>query len=322
MPAAPSVAIDRAATGPLAAPPTDAVVRLRPASDVDASPHAAPAIPPLPDPTADAAAEARSTDARTLRRRLRGDLDAIVLKALAKNPRERYASLDQLVDDLLRVRAGQRVRSGTRRPWWRPVLSRQNFARVPESWHIDAASRAAAERRRRTRVGVALSILFILALGSFALWSATRPPPPWLAGPIAVMPAVVSNPVLAHLSEETVRLMAQQLDGQAGVRVVDPELLLERWRRELGDGDTIPLDRALVIARDVGATTVLRPEFSSGSGLTRLVARLYRLDGRLVVSPGAADTSGVERSLVQRVSAALIETIGTPASRTPSGDER
>jgi serine/threonine-protein kinase len=54
-------------------------------------------------PGADAAAAARrSIRAEKLRRALRGDLDTVVLKALKKNPSERYASVTALADDLRR----------------------------------------------------------------------------------------------------------------------------------------------------------------------------------------------------------------------------
>ena len=44
----------------------------------------------------------RDGDSRTLRRRLVGDVDAIVLKALAKEPRRRYTSVEQLAADVQR----------------------------------------------------------------------------------------------------------------------------------------------------------------------------------------------------------------------------
>ncbi|MEM9597659.1 MAG: serine/threonine-protein kinase, partial [Acidobacteriota bacterium] len=50
-------------------------------------------------------------EAGTLRRRLRGDLDAIVLKALAKETEHRYATAEQLADDIRRVFARQPVRA-------------------------------------------------------------------------------------------------------------------------------------------------------------------------------------------------------------------
>jgi serine/threonine protein kinase/Flp pilus assembly protein TadD len=50
----------------------------------------------------DALAVARGTSANRLSRRLRGDLDAIILKALEKGPERRYATADQLGTDVRR----------------------------------------------------------------------------------------------------------------------------------------------------------------------------------------------------------------------------
>ena len=49
---------------------------------------------------------APTVDVDLLRRQLAGDLDNILLKALSKEPRRRYASVDQFAEDLRRHRAG------------------------------------------------------------------------------------------------------------------------------------------------------------------------------------------------------------------------
>jgi serine/threonine-protein kinase len=55
------------------------------------------------------AAALRGTSAKTLVRELRGDLDNIVLKALRKDPTDRYASVEQFARDIARFTAGQTV---------------------------------------------------------------------------------------------------------------------------------------------------------------------------------------------------------------------
>ena len=57
------------------------------------------------------ASAARNTTPETLRRQLHGDLDAIVLKALAKEPAERYQSADALADDLRRYLNHEAIRA-------------------------------------------------------------------------------------------------------------------------------------------------------------------------------------------------------------------
>jgi serine/threonine protein kinase/Flp pilus assembly protein TadD len=52
--------------------------------------------------TPESVSRVRDGEERTLRRRLSGDLDTIVLKAMQKDPQRRYASVDQLSNDLER----------------------------------------------------------------------------------------------------------------------------------------------------------------------------------------------------------------------------
>ena len=56
--------------------------------------------------------------ARTLRRRLRGDLDNIVLKAIAVEPERRYASAGALAEDIERVLDGRPVRAHPPSRWY------------------------------------------------------------------------------------------------------------------------------------------------------------------------------------------------------------
>ena len=60
--------------------------------------------PPMPSATVNP--ERLGADASTTSRHLRGDLDAIVLKALRTEPADRYGTVDELVDDLRRHEEG------------------------------------------------------------------------------------------------------------------------------------------------------------------------------------------------------------------------
>jgi len=82
----------------------------------------------------------RGTTPERLRRRLRGDLDNIVAKALEKDPQARYASVTAFADDL-----------------------RRHLANQPVSARPDSPGYRAAKFVRRNRIPVALSSLAIVA---------------------------------------------------------------------------------------------------------------------------------------------------------------
>jgi serine/threonine-protein kinase len=101
-----------------------------------------------------AAAGADARERRRLERRLRGDLDTILLKALAREPERRYASAAALGDDLRRFLAG------------RPVVARP-----------DTAAYRTGKFVRRHWVGVASAALVVLSLAGgliAAAWQARR----------------------------------------------------------------------------------------------------------------------------------------------------
>jgi non-specific serine/threonine protein kinase/serine/threonine-protein kinase len=100
---------------------------------------------------------ARPSDARIVddrasawRSRLRGDLDSITLKAIAKEPESRYGSAGELADDLERYLEGQ------------PVNAREPSA-------IYMLRRLASRNRAAVTIGMASFLLVLAALG-VALW--------------------------------------------------------------------------------------------------------------------------------------------------------
>jgi serine/threonine protein kinase/tetratricopeptide (TPR) repeat protein len=91
---------------------------------------------------------ARRISADRLRRRLAGDLDNIVLRAMAREPDERYGSVEQLADDLRRHAEG------------RPVQAR------PATWRYQAQKFV---RRHRAGVASAAAIAVLLVAAAVAL---------------------------------------------------------------------------------------------------------------------------------------------------------
>ena len=98
------------------------------------------------------AARARNTTPSRLTRSLRGDLDTIVLKALAKQLAQRYATVAELADDLRRHLAGQ------------PVHAR------PASWSYRAHK--FVERNRAGVVAAAAIAAALIAGTLVSLWQA------------------------------------------------------------------------------------------------------------------------------------------------------
>jgi serine/threonine-protein kinase len=99
-------------------------------------------------PEADGPERAAEPDA--LRRRLRGALDTVVLKALAKEPATRYATADALLEDV-----------------------RRHLAGLPVSAHVPSAAYRARLFVRRHRWGVAAAAAFaFLVVAGTALYTA------------------------------------------------------------------------------------------------------------------------------------------------------
>ena len=91
--------------------------------------------------TTETISRARGTDAGQLRRRLAGDLDTICLKALRKEAERRYASADEMSEDIRRHLDGK------------PILARAN-----------SVSYRVGKFVRRHRIGVAMSAAMLAAL--------------------------------------------------------------------------------------------------------------------------------------------------------------
>lgn len=93
------------------------------------------------DGAADVVGQRRETDARTLRRRLAGDLDNIVGMALRKDPGRRYASVEQLAADIRRYMDGL------------PVIAHRETLRYVTAKFV---------ARHKLGVAAAMTILFLL----------------------------------------------------------------------------------------------------------------------------------------------------------------
>ena len=111
-----------------------------------------PALPSTVASRSPEAADRRGDTTRQLRRRLSGDLDYVILKALEKDPKRRYGSVDQLAQDIRRHLAGL------------PVLARGRSATYLLSRFV--------RRHRAAVVTVGLVVLSLVAGLVATTWQA------------------------------------------------------------------------------------------------------------------------------------------------------
>jgi eukaryotic-like serine/threonine-protein kinase len=154
-------------------------------------------------PTITEIARTRNTTPERLRRRLAGDLDNIILRALRKEPERRYATVEQLVADLDRHRRGL------------PVYAR------PDTWGYRTQKFV-----RRHRVGVASAVIVTLLSVGFGIVTALqsgriareRDKAEQVAGFLTALFAI-SDPGMARGRAVTARELLDQ-----GARRIDEEL--------------------------------------------------------------------------------------------------
>jgi serine/threonine-protein kinase len=190
------------------------------AADVDAETVERPSTAVRREPSPEETREALSAQERSARsRRLRGDLDWIVLRALAREPERRYASAAALASDLVRHLRGL------------PVEARPDSLRY-----------RAVKFVRRNRLAVASAALVLLSL---------------LGGLAAALWQAREARAQAARAERVKELLADVFHGAdpeqtRGAQVTARELLEQGTRRveaELGDEPEIQAELLVTIAQ-------------------------------------------------------------------------
>lgn len=272
--------------------------------------------------TADTVAELRDGTPAELRRRLSGDLDAIVLKALRKEPGERYGSVAAFADDIKRYLDARPV--GASRDSWRYQVTR---------------------RIRRSRRALATAALIVLTIGLTALAmrqvrppastptadavdgaAATAPTAPAAATRRSVAVIGFRNlsgaPADAWLSTAIAEMLTTELAGDGQLRAVSAD----RAARALRDlnpaaGATAPgLDDAATLTavrNALGVDYVVLGTFAT-AGAGAGAGRTLRLDVRVQSAPAlrAAATTAAPGG-----TAGGDDTAGLLAGAASQGDE-
>ncbi len=222
----------------------------------------------------------RRTPPNRLRRRLQGDLDAIVLQALRKSPDRRYDSVEQLAEDLRRFLAEQ------------PVSAR------PSTWAY--RGRKFVRRHRWSLAAVSLILLLLMGYGVTLTWHSQqmhaalneaqqeankseqvtdflvgmfeRATPYGTAGPTAEYRDTLTT---SDLLDQGMSRVQTELAGQPDVQV-QMMATLGRINRQLGRYDEAEslLDDALALHREH-----LSPEDPQRAELLHERARLLRHEG-------------------------------------------
>ncbi|HET7692272.1 MAG TPA: BTAD domain-containing putative transcriptional regulator [Gemmatimonadota bacterium] len=102
---------------------------------------------------------------------------------------------------------------------------------------------------------------------------------------VAVLPFRVLGPQADLWREGMVDLLSTNLDGVAGMRAIDPRVVLSRWRDRIGEGaEAADRDEAFRVARETGAGYALMGTLVASKAEVRLIGEMYDLQsGRLRV---------------------------------------
>ncbi|MBA3523739.1 MAG: Stk1 family PASTA domain-containing Ser/Thr kinase [Geodermatophilaceae bacterium] len=217
------------------------------------------------------------------------ELDAIVLKAMAKNPANRYQSAEEMRADLLRAREGGKVEAT-------PLMSDADRTSAivgltprpgPVSYRPGALPDQAADaarHRRNSMLGYALLALALIGVVVAGLLII-----PQLAGD--AQPEQIAVPVLTGLSQEQAetRLAAEGLavgDVAMGVSSAeDVDLVVDQ---DPAAGDMVDPDSPVDVTIGTGPATVLVPQII---GLTEDAARSQLLAEGLEVASVQSQSS-------------------------------
>jgi eukaryotic-like serine/threonine-protein kinase len=242
--------------------------------------------------TAENVARSRATRAQDLRRSLRGDLDTILLKAIRKEPTERYASVKEFSDDIERYLKGLPIRAR------RPTLTYRGAKFV---------------RRHKESAATAIFMLIVaIALGTWqmvrvakqlraagAQWSRQIRVRPSLA--ILGFKNLSDRPETSWVSTALSEMLLSEMAAGEQVHTIPGEVVA-RTEIDLGlrDTESLPPETLANVHKNLGSEYLILGSYMDADGMVRLDLRLVdAVKGETIVT--ASDTAP-EKSLAELVS--------------------
>jgi beta-lactam-binding protein with PASTA domain len=272
--------------------------------------------------------------------RISSDIDAITLKALAKDREDRYQSAREMRADIARVLVGQPAAAA-----FEPVSNTQPLAAIPGEMPAALAvttpvapsppllpeDRAEAPRSGRRGLIIALAgLIVLLAVGGFAVYRLMQP----TAGGQVDVPKVLG---MSRAKADDVLRAAQLVPQFKSVKGSDDDSVNTVTKQQPGDGEGVPVNSTVTLEINVGPDTAKIPDGLVGQDIHQVKRSLSRAgftnvntdkidssdpeakkDQVLSVDPAEGQTAGVGQAI--NVTYASGKTLSTTA--TPSTDDK
>jgi len=222
--------------------------------------------PPFTGPSAQAIMARSAIDPvpslLTLRQSVPPALEAVILRALAKVPQDRYATAGEFRDELLRA------------------ASTPSSATLPPTAPIP----------RRRRVRAPLVVAGLVAIAAFGLWLANRPGTPLDPNRVMVFPFVLPSdwPGASTAGEDVATVIGSAMDGAGSLRWVDGWPLLDPAQRD--NIRLLPVKEAMAIARSQRCAYAITGRIVMRGDSVDVFLELYDTGGDSVIArpPGKA----------------------------------
>jgi serine/threonine protein kinase/tetratricopeptide (TPR) repeat protein/TolB-like protein len=229
-----------------------------------------------PGPTPEERARTRQTSVAGLRSSLAGSIDAILLKALRREPARRYRSVAELAAEIRRMLHGEHVAA--------------QFEMGVRAGRLQPVDPGPGRRRSAGRT--------------------TPPPVPVSARRVVVLPfACAATDDLAYLGSGLMSLFAAALDDSGVVDVVEPAAVLAALAADGAPSLAAPGQPAgSRLARQLGAGLYLEGEATAHGENVRIAARLHTVQGEATALGAGVAEGPVEQlvGLVESLAAGIL----------------